>query len=300
MLYYTNTGGFIMKNNFNKHEFEKAITMIKTDPYEAKHLLEEYLEKYPRDLFAKSYYIYILLVLDRIDEAEKLLEEIEIEVETNSFLHNNPVKLDYVMKSIKLSKLRILGRKKQYKEFIDFYTQNHIILDDKNITFIARHRLGLNSNLRNYQSYYFNQIVDYQESDFIEHVLRHTADFNQDLEEPNSSIFVPGFPLEDIISEIKKYIPSDKKLCFGFFEDTYVFRYDGCGRNKNKLVNYFVVICCADDDNHFITMCPSNHCDNLPYVDLNYMRKEEQEKKPKTKVLSQIDKFNRRWGQKRN
>ena len=42
-------------------------------------------------------------------------------------------------------------------------------------------------------------------------------------------------------------------------------------------------------------MYPIDLPDTIPYTDLNYMRKE---KKPKTKVLSQIDKFNRRWGQK--
>ena len=101
---------------------------------------------------------------------------------------------------------------------------------------------------------------------------------------------------EEIIAEMKLYIPSEQRLCYGYFEDTYTFGYDECGISNGKVVDTFRVISIADDEFHPITMYPVDIPDTIPYIDLNYTKEE----KPKTKVLSQIDKFNRRWGQKRN
>ena len=141
-----------------------------------------------------------------------------------------------------------------------------------------------------------NQIVEFHEEDFLEHIQKHTANYNMNLEHPNRAIFAPDFPLESVVQEIKKYIPSDKRLCYGFFVDTYVFRYDECGRYFHKIVDYFQVICFDDGQNHLITMYPAYNCENLPFIDLNYMKEKE---KPKVKTLSQIEKFNRRYYMKK-
>ena len=58
------------------------------------------------------------------------------------------------------------------------------------------------------------------------------------------------------------------------------------------MVDYFKVFCFNDNNNNIISMCPSNHCECLPYVDLNYLKEND---KPKVKTISQIEKFNRRY-----
>ena len=277
---------------YNQYEFHKACSFIDTNPYEAKKLLEDYYKKYPHDFSSKPYYVYVLIILNKIEEARDFLEKIEAEIENDSVFQQHADKYFYTDRGIKLNMIRLLAREKKYLELLNFIQRYPNIMDDYCISFYCRSQLGLLGEERKYNSYYFNQTVSYEEEDFRKHVERHTADYNMDLDDPNPSIFVPDFPLDEVIEEVKKYIPSNKRLCFGMFENTYVFRYDECGRDKNKLVDYFKVICFNDDETHFITMCPSNYCEELPYIDLNYMKQVE---KPKQKVLSQIDKFNQRY-----
>ena len=83
------------------------------------------------------------------------------------------------------------------------------------------------------------------------------------------------------------------KLLFHFAhkikdEDDYIFQYDNCGRDKNRVVDRFKVICFHDTD-EIITMCPVFGYDGYPSVDLNYLRNE------KTKKRNMIDRFNSRY-----
>ena len=42
-------------------------------------------------------------------------------------------------------------------------------------------------------------------------------------------------------------------------------------------------------------MYPSLNCENLPYIDLNYLKQNINEENTKVKKISQIDKFNQRY-----
>jgi len=150
----------------------------------------------------------------------------------------------------------------------------------------------LNSDPQNNIPYIYKQIIDYKESEFLKHIKKHMADYNQDVDNPNKNIFAPNFPINEIIEEIKKYIPSNKKICPGFYEDIYIFKYDYCGRADNKIVDYFKVVT-FNNTTEFITMLPVENAEYLPYIDLNYLKKEDSNNK--IKKLSQIDKFNQRY-----
>lgn len=278
---------------FNLVEFRKAMALIPTNPLEAKRRLEEYFEKYPDDLSARPCYTYILLILGEFKEARQFLEHLKMDIQNNPRFCKHKDKVEYAYSGMKMSHLRILAREKRYQEFCDCLEQFPYALDDDQITFFCKTKLGLTDGSRDFSSYMMKQIAEFHEEDFMEHVQRHTADYNRDLDYPNMAIFAPDFPLEDVIQEVKRYIPSEKRLCFGFFEDTYVFQYDACGRDFHKLVDYFQVVCFDDEEHHLITMYPSNNCENLPSIDLNYMKPEEDH--PKVKSLSQIEKFNRRY-----
>ena len=281
---------------YNQYEFHKACSFIETNPIEAKQLFEEYFTKYPRDYSGMPFYIYTLIVLNQIEEAKAFYSHINQKIHQDSVFLEHLSKYQYALRSMMISKIRILAREKNYLELYHFLEDNPNLLDNHSISFYCKNQLGYIDSKRKYSSYFYNQIVSYQEEDFYHHVERHTADYNRDLDDPNPSIFAPEFPLDEVIKEVKTYIPSENKLCYGMFEDTYVFRYDECGRDHNRLVDYFKVISFNDDESHLITMCPSDHCEELPFIDLNYMRKEE---KPKQKVLSQIEKFNRRYRKER-
>ena len=163
------------------------------------------------------------------------------------------------------------------------------------VWFYSKKRTGrLNKEKRDVNSYLFKQIVRFEEEDFYQHIEKHLASSIEDFDEPNKTIFEENFPLRDVVEEIKKYIPSNKRLYLGFYDNIYYFKYDECGRVDRKMVNYFKVVCLHNSQD-FITMCPVVGNENLPYIDLNYMKKEEP---VKVKRISQIDRFNRRYGHK--
>ena len=82
------------------------------------------------------------------------------------------------------------------------------------------------------------------------------------------------------------------RICLGLYDDMYVFKYDSCGKDNYKIVNYFKVIC-FEGTSQIITMYPASDCEKLPYIDLNYMKTKEDT--PKIKVLTQREKFNTRY-----
>lgn len=152
----------------------------------------------------------------------------------------------------------------------------------------------LDKNLREGNTYLYRQMVYYKNDDFLDHIKEHLADYNKDLDNPNSCIFSTDFPISEIIETVISYIPSNKRFFTGFYQDTYVFKYDCCGKVNNKTTNYFKVVC-FNDTKDIITMFPSLNCNELPCIDLNYLIKNKITENNKVKRLSQIDKFNQKY-----
>lgn len=279
---------------YDRWEFLKAYDLIHINPIQSIQLFEEYIKKYPNDYSAQNYYIYLLIVLGNMDDAKKNLEILEHSIIFNSRFCNHFDKIEFVNKGIFLNKVRLYARDGEYKELYSYFLRNNHLFDENElqvIPFYCKSKLGLLRHDKVYSSYLYGQIANYSYSDFLKHVERHTADYNMNLDETNSSIFVPTFPIEKVLEEVRRFIPSEKGLGYGFFEDTYVFKYNECGRTRNRLTDYFKVICFHDSGN-LITMCPSEDCEEFPFTDLNYLTNED---KPKVKTLSQIEKFNRRY-----
>ena len=286
----------MLNKYFDKWDFQKSLDYAETNPLEAKARFEEYIQKYPYDYSAYTYYIYVLIILGKFNEAEKLLDSIEDNVNKDAYFTKEHERVKLFKQNAFFSRLKILTYQERFKELEKFYLLHLKKAEHYNLAsviFYCRKKLNkLDPNRRDINSYLFRQIVEYKQSDFLEHIQRHLADYNVELENKNKNIFVPSFPINKIIEEITKYIPSDNSLHPGFFEDVYVFKYNSCGRENNKMVDYFKVVCFHNTKN-FITMFPSDRCQNLPYVDLNYLIKDEEN--IKTKKLSQIEKFNRKY-----
>ena len=195
--------------------------------------------------------------------------------------------------------LKLWSYQGRYEELYNYCTENFQKIDELDmgsLAFYSKIRSGRQPGKpREDYNYRSRQIIEYQEEEFLEHVKKHLADYNLEPDNVDNATFVPGFPFDKIFAEVKKYIPSDIGLCIGACDNKYFFKYDGCGRVKNKLVNYFIVVCLHNSDN-FITMYPVDEAEELPSIDLNYLVSENKE--DKTKKLSQIDKFNQRY--KRN
>jgi tetratricopeptide (TPR) repeat protein len=283
---------------FDEWEFMRAQENRFKNPYEAIAKFEKYIQEYPEDYSAQVFYANNLITIGRRKEAEKIIADVERKLKEDvKFSVKEAYKMEAVEFDILYNRIRLLSYGKRYKELYELLQNNRKKLEHLNLgdlSFFCRKKLGmLKSDKRAANSYLFRQIVEYRDEDLFEHIKKHMADYNADLEEPNKYIFNSDFPLKKVFEEIKKYIPSDKKMCGGFFENVYIFKYDGCGRTNDKISNYFKVVT-FDDSQDFITICPipASECEGVPYVDLDYMIDYSSSK---VKRVSAMEKFNKKF-----
>ena len=284
-------------NFYDNWECDHAFSLIKTDPEQAKICYEEYIKEYPNDYRARFYYNYVLIILGEVDQAERELEKIREMFEREKFFKYDHVKMMAIKRDMIQNTIRVLLAQEKYQECYDYYLKHQIELNDKNLNsviFYCRKKLGLltEEEINKTYEYSLQQIINYSEESFFEHIKKRLPKYVDDNHELKDSVFSIDFPVEKVVQEIKKYIPSEKGLAFGYYDDKYVFKYDYCGRVNNKIQNYFIV-CVHRNTQEFITMYPAPNCDNLPNIDLNYLCDTFESNKVKQK--SQIDKFRERY-----
>ena len=283
---------------FNELEFKNAYSMIDIDPYEAKSRLEEYINKYPNDYIARTYYSYILIVIGKFDEAEKVINQTKKISYLDSHYFSLTEKFGWIKYGIVLNEMRLLARKGKYAELKKLFSENNYIVingDFRYIPFYCNKKLGLANALLDGDNYLTKQVKSYDEERFFDHIKKHMINEDENDEYYNNSVFLEDFDVRKVVSEIKKLIPNEKKLCTGFFEDSYYFKYDNCGRCDNKLQDFFKLIAFHDTCD-FITMYPCSSSSNMPHIDLNYLAEQSINKnQKKIKKLSAIEKFNLRY-----
>lgn len=299
---------------YNEDEFNYANSLMSTNPVEAKTRFEEYLLKYPNDYSARIYYAYVLIVLRMLDEASLVIDKTEEDAFSDKKFNNPKMqrKIIILNEKITLAKIKLLFYQGKYQELYFNYFKNDSILNSSDyleilssfgidrfnydsVRFYIMKNIGLLSPELKFQSYLYSQILDYSDDRFFEHVKKHVADDAAFRDTSINSLFKSDFNLEEIINEVKKYIPSEKGLYFGILQDVYIFKYDNCGYCDNQLVNYFEIVCFHNTCD-FITIHPIINAEHLPCTDLNYMRYRGQENNnPKIRRRSQIDKFNKRF-----
>lgn len=282
-----------MKQNFyNVIKFKKAISFIKKDPWTAKMLLENYIDEYPLDYNGMAYYIFVLITLNKIDEAINYMSNLEDESK-RSLQFKLTGKSEILKRYLLLNKIKILAVQERYLELYNLINNSMSLLEDINhsLRLMCEYKLGLINKEGldiSSLSYVEKQIVDYEEEALINHVKRHLSDDNQDIQIPSSSIFSVDFKLEKVMKEVKKYIPSDKKIISTPISDFYIFKYNDCGRDNGTITDFFKVVCFHNSDK-IITLFPISGVDNIESVDLNYLVETKH-----TGGISQIEKFNRR------
>lgn len=284
-----------MRNKYyDAFEFERAVELMDFDPYTSLELFKQYLTKYPNDYSAQLLCCPNLIIIGRLDEAEKVYNNFEEKYMADEALRGTE-KDKKIRENKVFSRIKLLSYQERYEELYNFCIENlDVIKENKMIDalFYSKKMTGrLSDDRRDENSYLFSQIVKYEETAFFDHIKKHLQD-DTPCSMKSPATFKQDFPVKEIVSEIKKYIPSSKKLLLGFYDNIYFFKYDGCGRVDNKVVDYFKVICFANTKD-IITIYPVVGSKNLPYEDLNYLVNEEPF--PKIKKLSQIDKFNKKF-----
>lgn len=283
-------------HRYDLNKFRSIIPLMVTNPIEAKKQYEMYIKKYPQDYSAYPYYASSLITLGYFKEAEEILDIAEYKLRK----HSNHQATNNKFKNFIITKIRLLAYQEKFEELYQLSTKHYQKLlnaEFSSLVFYARKKTSrLSIEERNSNTYLYRQIINYQESDFLEHIKKHLSIYNQNIEEPNPNLFTPNIDILKITEEIKKYLLSDKRIYPNFIDDIYIFRYDNCGTVNQKPVNYFKVICLHNTKN-LITMCPVKDNLNIPYIDLNYLNQENIQEitNPKIKRLSQIEKFNQRY-----
>ena len=218
---------------FDPWEFKHAIDFINTRPSEANKKFEEYLKQYPNDYSCYPFYVTSLINLGNFNKAWQIIHNLEKNYVKDAQFSTQPSKVKMVKENIMYCKLKIFIFTEKYKEAYNLYKNNKKTLDDLNLQhvfFFCRSKVDKeNIKPEEIDCYSYRQMLTYTEEDFKDHIKKHTADYNQHFDEPNKLIFNPDFPLDAIIEETKKYIPSAKKTHPGFYEDIYIFKYDQCG-----------------------------------------------------------------------
>ena len=277
----------------NSLEAQEALFLITTNPLEAKAKFEKYTKKYPQHYFAKVQYASCLTYLGEFELAEKIIDEVTKEYKKDTFFLKTQTYIQEMEQDIHAIKLRLLSFQKKYDEFLSYCKQHQKELDLKSLAaaiFYCNKQLNKIplSQRETLPTYLLRQILVYKKRDFYQHIGPHLAEYYDNPQGNEKTVFVPGFPINRVINEIKKNIPSDKGLYLDYFTNAYIFKYDNCGfGDDGKIVDHIKVIC-LDDSKNILTVYPASNCQNLPCVDLNYISKENPEYDYVQKTRKQI------------
>lgn len=287
------------KDYFNKLEFVRSLNLIEKNPKIALKSFENYLEEYPEDYCSYSFYISVLTEFGLVSKAKEIMEQVFPLANGNSRFKYKSGRYEYFLLNMLYTKIKMLAYLEKYDEILLLYNEHAIFLENSNIDFsqlifYSKKNLGIavDSKSDGTNSYLYKQMDNYSEKAFLEHINKHLADYNMDSNNPNPCLFSSDFPLNEVLTEIKKYIPSSKGLFVGFLDNTYIFKFDYCGRVNNRITDYFKVVCLHNTDK-IITIYPVIGYENWEYTDINYIKGEDtlDEKK-----YNMTEKFYKRYG----
>lgn len=281
------------KEYFNCWEYSDSKSITMSNPLLAAEKFKQYIEKYPKDYFSYVSYANILLTLGNIKEAENVIKlGSNLAYENINFKNSNKYR-DF-LESLNYVLLRLLAYNENYTKLYEYCINNPEKIRKSGLSselLFSKIKCGLiNENEISKLSYKASQLFNYDEKLFLEHEKKHLKSEDSSYDTNISSVFNIDFPFEKVLKEIKRNINLDNKYFYGFFEDKYFFRYDGCGEAFHKNADYFEVIT-IHNTNNILTIYPSLDGKFHNNIDLNYILFED----VPTRKLSQIDKFNMRY-----
>jgi len=157
--------------------------------------LERYIQKYPLDTAASVSYASILLDMGFIDEAEKVLNKVEVRKKTR----------DKTINYLVVTQIKLLCCQSKFKECYELVKENEYMLkafreDYHALNVFLRKKLNLHisENIKEY-SYTIKQINNYDEYLAIEHIKQHAYTSQEE-----KTTFKENFPIEETYYIIKK------------------------------------------------------------------------------------------------
>ena len=224
--------------SYNEEKLKKILELCDSDLPKAIEEFSEYLDTYPEDYGAYCYYASSLITLRKFEEAEQILNDAERRFDENYTKHQKERIGDIFLSRLHFTRMKLLCYQEKYQECIDYYSKN------KNMIYKNAHmrekveyckaRIGLPVDLptNKEENYFFKQMTDYNYEEFKKHIRKHFPGYKANGYERVYGKFLEEFPLDEVLEEVKKYIPNEERgYCFGFYEDCYYFKYDDCGKS---------------------------------------------------------------------
>ena len=275
-------------NNIERRKIDEIST---ANPKEALKKYELYMDRYPYDYEAQIMYASTLITLKEFDLAYEILQDVKMRYKSNIKIKDDCKVRKTLDRCALITEMRYLSYTYQFDKLYDLFSK----MSPEDLKKYDHPRFYCNVNLglvseedgKKLQSYLKRQIYSYSEDLFLEDLKKHL--FETDSDEKDSKTFREGFPIEKVLEEVKLNLNKDNCICTGFDADTYIFKFDYCGKDDYKIQDYFKVICIHDTSN-IIMMYPCKNCDKLDYVDLNYLN--EYDTNPKE---TQKEKFYKKY-----
>lgn len=286
---------------FNEYEYDKICRLKRRDPELALEMIENYLANYQEDYKAYLIHAEILISMGEFAKAAAVNTKcVDMFLSNKRFIINSTrEKILKLNNHVVKNKIRLAALNGDYNEaFRLFKTEFNAYLEKEEYGayyVYFKRILGLiDYDRERYSSYLYRQMVEYKLEDFFDHIEKHLLDESLSEEEPASTaVFMPDFPIETIVEEAKKYIPSENRFYNSLAENIYVFKYDLCGTSDGIISDYFMIIT-MHNTQEFITMYPIKNRYNLPYVDLNYLKKDNLSQEELTRRKARVTAFKNR------
>ncbi len=277
-----------MSKNWYINFCEYDDMLHENNPYLAKGKMEVYLEKYPNDYFIMVHYAQTLIMLKEFKKAEELNSKLK---DAMAIIKEQcgDEKASRIKNIIVQNEAKLLVIKKRYSKVLELIKHTNCLSgDNKRYLFYYCNIMLGNTKYDNelYHQYRFDQCFEYSEERLLEHVQKHTKEYDKD--DKSSYLFANGFNLNEVLTEVKKYIDQDNYIFRGYTDDVYYFRYDNCGTCCGAELNYIKVVCLHGTSN-IVNIEPTIEADDsMPYVNLNYL-------KGVPRRMSQIEKFYKKY-----
>ncbi|MBP3461310.1 MAG: hypothetical protein J6K21_02760 [Bacilli bacterium] len=238
--------------------------------------------------FGKEYEDNVLYYLGKIELMDKNYDNA---IQYFSKISDKKVK---TYKSAKLKEIMILIKQEKYKEAYElFKIVSNIKLNiesdnlERMILIYLNKKLNLNIDIK-CNHYIEKLIVEYNKEVVIKHISKHKYyDSNKSIH----TLFNHGIDIEKIYDFAYNNI-SEENYIDNNFTDCYILRYNNVGINEKGVYNYLKVVT-LPNSKEIITIYP---CDNIHINNIIYNEEINTLEKPKIKKISQVDKFNKKYG----
>ena len=268
-------------------EFTKKVgNNMLVAPFRALESLEAYIKEHENDYHARIAYAYHLITIGDVKEAEEMLDYTQRNMDSDRRFNKKSPSYLLARKNMITARIKLLSFKEEYGEVLKYmYDNKREIIDNEIDTGLgklyARTMAGLSCALSALEGegYKINQIIDYSEERFIDHIQKHLSTEEGEILDLNVTKFNSDFPFDEVFSYIKGNLNVFTPLFFAYVEDTYYFKFDHCGKIGRTSTDYFKLVAFHNKPN-FITMYPTLEGRFMPYTDINALI----EDKPKTKI----------------